>query len=72
MNIVRTAILLAFMTALFMGVGYLIGGSSGMVVALLVAGGLNFFLIGIWTKLFCVCMVRMKLISTRRQFIIRS
>ena len=27
MNIMRTAMLLAFMTALFMGVGYLIGGS---------------------------------------------
>ena len=27
MNVMRTAMLLAFMTALFMGVGYLIGGS---------------------------------------------
>ncbi|MET3589134.1 heat shock protein HtpX [Bartonella silvatica] len=43
MNIMRTAMLLAFMTALFMGVGYLIGGGSGMVIALLMAGGLNFF-----------------------------
>ncbi|CAF26749.1 hypothetical protein Q649_00201 [Bartonella quintana JK 73] len=43
MNIMRTAMLLAFMTALFMGVGYLIGGSNGMVIALLMAGGLNFF-----------------------------
>ncbi|WP_336278627.1 zinc metalloprotease HtpX [Bartonella sp. CB175] len=43
MNVMRTAMLLAFMTALFMAVGYLIGGGSGMVVALLIAGGLNFF-----------------------------
>ena len=28
-----TAILLAAMTALFMGIGYLVGGQSGMVVA---------------------------------------
>jgi heat shock protein HtpX len=31
MNYVRTAILLAGLTALFMGVGYLIGGQSGAV-----------------------------------------
>ncbi|KEC55991.1 zinc metalloprotease HtpX [Bartonella koehlerae] len=43
MNIMRTAMLLAFMTALFMGVGYLVGGSNGVVIALLMAGGLNFF-----------------------------
>ncbi|EYS95496.1 zinc metalloprotease HtpX [Bartonella bacilliformis] len=43
MNIMRTTMLLAFMTALFMGVGYLVGGGSGMVVALFIAGGLNFF-----------------------------
>ncbi|QRM53622.1 zinc metalloprotease HtpX [Sinorhizobium sp. BG8] len=43
MNLVRTAMLLAFMTALFMGVGYLIGGSGGMMIALLVAAAMNFF-----------------------------
>ncbi|GAA5108023.1 zinc metalloprotease HtpX [Bartonella jaculi] len=43
MNIMRTAMLLAFMTALFMGVGFLIGGGNGMVIALLIASGLNFF-----------------------------
>lgn len=43
MNIMRTAMLLAFMTALFMGVGYLVGGGSGMIIALLMASGLNFF-----------------------------
>jgi heat shock protein HtpX len=43
MNLVRTAMLLAFMTALFMGVGYLIGGKAGMMIALVVAAGMNFF-----------------------------
>jgi heat shock protein HtpX len=43
MNYFRTAILLAALTALFMGVGYLIGGQAGMIVALLVAGAMNLF-----------------------------
>jgi heat shock protein HtpX len=43
MNLVRTAMLLAFMTALFMGVGFLIGGQSGMLIALVIAAGMNFF-----------------------------
>ncbi|RCW20357.1 heat shock protein [Ciceribacter lividus] len=43
MNFVRTAMLLAFMTALFMGVGYLIGGQSGMFIALVIAAAMNFF-----------------------------
>src|SRR4051794_36473931 len=43
MNFFRTAILLAGLTALFMGVGYLIGGSSGAMIALVVAAGMNLF-----------------------------
>ncbi|RWF47941.1 MAG: zinc metalloprotease HtpX, partial [Mesorhizobium sp.] len=43
MNTIRTAMLLAAMTALFMGVGFLIGGSGGMMVALVVAAGTNLF-----------------------------
>ncbi len=43
MNIVRTAMLLAVMTALFMGVGLLIGGKGGMMIALVVAIGMNVF-----------------------------
>lgn len=43
MNMIRTAMLLAFMTALFMGVGYLIGGTSGMGLAFLFAAGMNLF-----------------------------
>lgn len=43
MNIMRTVALLAFMTALFMGVGLLIGGQSGMMIAFAVAVAMNFF-----------------------------
>ncbi|MCU0831286.1 MAG: zinc metalloprotease HtpX [Rhizobiaceae bacterium] len=43
MNVVKTMMLLAVMTALFMAVGYSIGGQGGMMVALLFAGGMNLF-----------------------------
>jgi heat shock protein HtpX len=43
MNYLRTAVLLAGLTALFMGVGFLIGGESGALIALLVAAGTNLF-----------------------------
>jgi heat shock protein HtpX len=43
MNYFKTAILLAGMTALFMGVGFMIGGESGMLIALVVAAGMNIF-----------------------------
>ncbi|WP_425410825.1 zinc metalloprotease HtpX [Hyphococcus sp.] len=43
MNIIRTGMLLAALTALFMGVGYLIGGPGGMGIAFLVAAGMNIF-----------------------------
>ena len=43
MNFVRTMMLLAALTALFMGVGYLIGGTGGMMIALLFAIGTNAF-----------------------------
>jgi heat shock protein HtpX len=43
MNTIRTAMLLATMTALFMGVGYLIGGSGGMMISFLSAAGMNLF-----------------------------
>ena len=43
MNLVRTAMLLAFMTALFMFVGFLIGGRAGMMIAFVIAAGMNFF-----------------------------
>ncbi len=43
MGYVKTAMLMAAMTALFMGVGYLIGGSGGAVIALVVAAAINAF-----------------------------
>src|SRR6187397_1793556 len=43
MSYFRTAILLAALTALFMGIGFLIGGQSGMIIALLIAGAMNLF-----------------------------
>jgi heat shock protein HtpX len=46
MNYLRTAILLAGLTALFMGVGYLIGGGTGAVIAFFVAAAMN--LISYW------------------------
>ena len=48
MNYVKTGILLAAMTALFMGVGYLIGGQTGMMIAFFVALAMNAF--GYWNS----------------------
>jgi heat shock protein HtpX len=42
-NYLRTAILLAGLTALFVGIGFLLGGQSGMMVALVVALLMNVF-----------------------------
>lgn len=43
MNHLKTYILLAAMTALFGGVGYLVGGTGGMGIALAVAAAMNLF-----------------------------
>ncbi|HSM41431.1 MAG TPA: zinc metalloprotease HtpX [Afifellaceae bacterium] len=43
MNVMKTGMLLAAMTALFMGIGYLIGGSGGAAIALIFAAGMNLF-----------------------------
>ena len=43
MSYFRTAILLAGLTGLFMGVGYLIGGAGGAMIALVVAAATNLF-----------------------------
>ena len=43
MNHLKTFILLAALTALFVGLGYLLGGPAGMLIALVVAGGMNLF-----------------------------
>lgn len=43
MNGLKTLMLLAAMTALFMGLGYTLGGSGGAVMALVLAGAMNLF-----------------------------
>jgi len=43
MNIIKTGMLLAFMTAFFMMLGYLLGGQTGMIIAFLFAAATNFF-----------------------------
>jgi heat shock protein HtpX len=43
LNGMKTAMLLAALTALFMALGYMFGGSGGAVIALLVAAGMNLF-----------------------------
>jgi heat shock protein HtpX len=42
-NKIRTTILLAVMTALIIWIGQLFGGQQGMIIALLIAAGMNFF-----------------------------
>lgn len=43
MNHLKTFALLAALTAIFMGIGYMIGGATGMLIALVIAGGMNLF-----------------------------
>jgi len=43
MNHLKTFILLAAMTALFMGIGFMIGGTGGMAIAFVLAAGMNLF-----------------------------
>jgi heat shock protein HtpX len=43
MNYAKTGLLIAALTGLFMAVGFLIGGESGMLIALVVAAGMNLF-----------------------------
>jgi heat shock protein HtpX len=43
MNLFRTGLLMAFLTGLFLAIGYAIGGQGGMVLAFLFAAGTNLF-----------------------------
>jgi heat shock protein HtpX len=43
MNTFRTTILLAVLTALLVWIGDMLGGSQGAIIALVIAGGMNFF-----------------------------
>ncbi len=42
-NLMKTAVLMAAITALFMAIGSMLGGQQGMMIALIVALGMNFF-----------------------------
>ena len=42
-NLMKTAILMAAITALFMAIGSVLGGQTGMLIALVIAVGMNFF-----------------------------
>ena len=42
-NLLKTAVLMAAITALFMALGAMLGGRQGMTIALIVALGMNFF-----------------------------
>jgi heat shock protein HtpX len=48
MNLFRTGLLMAFMTGLFVAIGYLIGGQTGMLLAFLFAAGTN--LVAYWNS----------------------
>jgi heat shock protein HtpX len=43
MNYAKTGLLLAVLTGIFVGLGGLIGGTTGMVIALVIAAGMNLF-----------------------------
>jgi heat shock protein HtpX len=43
MNSMRVSLMIAAMTALFMGIGYLLGAQQGMLIAFVVALGMNIF-----------------------------
>src|SRR5690606_19190338 len=42
-NTLKTAMLLAALTAMFMGLGYVFGGADGAIIAFVVAAGMNLF-----------------------------
>ena len=42
-NQIRTTILLAIMTAFIIWIGQLLGGRQGMIIAFIIAMGMNFF-----------------------------
>ena len=67
MNVIRTAMLLAVLTALFMGVGYLIGGTGGMLIAFLIAAGMNLFSYWNADKMVLRCTMRSRWTSAARR-----
>src|SRR5260363_27979 len=67
MNWIKTTILMAAITALFMSVGHLLGGQQGMMIALLFALAMNFFLTGFLTSWCCACIGRRKWMTASRR-----
>ena len=67
MNYMRTAILLAGLTGLFMAVGYLIGGSSGALIALIIAAGTNLFSYWNADSSSCQCTAPRRLTTAARR-----
>ena len=43
MSYLRTAVLLSVMTSLFLGIGFMLGGEGGIIIALVIAGAMNIF-----------------------------
>ena len=73
MSYLRTAMLLAAMTALFMGIGYLVGGQTGMVIALARRGGDEpVRLLELRQDGACACMARARSTRARRRSFTRS
>jgi Zn-dependent protease with chaperone function len=58
MNHLKTFVLLAGLTALFVGAGYMIGGPTGMLIALVLAVGMNLFSYWNADKIVLRCMAR--------------
>ncbi|MFD1199759.1 zinc metalloprotease HtpX [Brucella gallinifaecis] len=48
MNMMKTAMLIALMTVMFMSIGYLLGGGGGMMIAFVIAVAMNLF--GYWNS----------------------
>ncbi len=43
MNAIKTTVLLALLTSLFLGIGFLLGGLTGIIIAFVIAMAMNFF-----------------------------
>ena len=43
MEQIKTVFLLTFLTVIFVFIGYSFGGTTGMLIAFLMAGGMNFY-----------------------------
>lgn len=62
-NTLKTVFLITLMTVLLIFIGNLIGGRTGMIIALVFAVGMNFFHIGSAIKLCLKCIKPKKLVK---------